>query len=78
MFVLIGTLVTVVPMLRFLLKRFLDQDKEMMESEQATFAADPEAARIEINPAVVALRPVTVAQDRGIAVNEPTTRKVSS
>ncbi len=48
---------------RLLLKRFLDQDKGMMESEQATFADDPGAVRVEINPAIVALRRVTVAQD---------------
>ena len=47
---------------RVLLKRFLDQDKEMIESEQETYCADPEAKRIEINPAIIALRRVIVEQ----------------
>ena len=39
-----------------LLKRFLDQDKEMVESEQAAYSDDPGARRVEINPAIVALQ----------------------
>ncbi len=47
---------------RFVLKRFLDQDKEMIESEQATYDADPQAPRLEINPAIMALRRVIYEQ----------------
>lgn len=47
---------------RLVLKRFLDQDKEMIESEQQTYNSEPEARRVEINPAILALRRVIVEQ----------------
>lgn len=45
-----------------LLKRFLDQDKEMMESEQYTYELDRSVRRMEINPAIVALQRVIQGQ----------------
>ncbi|NEP10699.1 MAG: aromatic ring-hydroxylating dioxygenase subunit alpha [Symploca sp. SIO2C1] len=44
------------------LKKFLDQDKEMIESEQRTYLANPQRRYVEINPAIVALQRVIVKQ----------------
>ncbi len=61
---------------RFLLKRFLDQDKEMIESEQTTYNADPQARKIEINPAIMALRRVIYDQYQShISATEATPEK---
>lgn len=47
---------------RFLFMRFLEQDIEMMESEQQTFRQDPQRRYIEVNPAILALQRVLVRQ----------------
>lgn len=47
---------------RFVLKSFLDQDTEMIESEQSTYLADPQRRYVEINPAIIALQRVIVGQ----------------
>lgn len=47
---------------RFLLKPFLDQDKEMIESEQQTYLANSERRYVEINPAIIALQRVNIKQ----------------
>ncbi|MEM9922248.1 MAG: aromatic ring-hydroxylating dioxygenase subunit alpha [Cyanobacteria bacterium P01_D01_bin.50] len=47
---------------RFLLKSFLDQDTEMIESEQKTYLANPQRRYVEINPAIIALQRVIVGQ----------------
>ena len=47
---------------RFLLKPFLDQDTEMIESEQQTYLANPQRRYVEINPAIIALQRVIVRQ----------------
>ncbi|NET57661.1 MAG: aromatic ring-hydroxylating dioxygenase subunit alpha [Symploca sp. SIO2E6] len=44
------------------LKKFLDQDKEMIESEQQTYLANPQRRYVEINPAIIALQRVIVKQ----------------
>ena len=49
---------------RFLFKKFLDQDVEMMESEQKTYTANPQQRYVEINPAIIALQRVNLKQDR--------------
>jgi renierapurpurin 18,18'-hydroxylase len=52
-----------VPVLqRFVLQRFLAQDIEMMESEQCTYAENPNRRYLEINPAIIALQRFTVKQ----------------
>ncbi|MDJ0732995.1 MAG: aromatic ring-hydroxylating dioxygenase subunit alpha [Nostocaceae cyanobacterium] len=47
---------------RFLFKKFLDQDVEMIESEQRTYLANPQRRYVEINPAIIALQRVIVGQ----------------
>ncbi len=47
---------------RFLFKPFLDQDIEMVESEQRTYSANPQRRYVEINPAIIALQRVIVRQ----------------
>lgn len=47
---------------RFMLRRFLDQDIEMMESEQANYLANPGRRYVEINPAILALQRLMVRQ----------------
>ncbi|MEM6400400.1 MAG: aromatic ring-hydroxylating dioxygenase subunit alpha [Cyanobacteria bacterium P01_D01_bin.116] len=47
---------------RFILKSFLDQDTEMIESEQQTYLANPQRRYVEINPAIIALQRVIVGQ----------------
>ncbi|MEM7716424.1 MAG: aromatic ring-hydroxylating dioxygenase subunit alpha [Cyanobacteria bacterium P01_A01_bin.68] len=47
---------------RFFLKSFLDQDTEMIESEQQTYLANPQRRYVEINPAIIALQRVIVGQ----------------
>ncbi|NES25667.1 MAG: aromatic ring-hydroxylating dioxygenase subunit alpha, partial [Symploca sp. SIO3E6] len=44
------------------LKKFLDQDTEMIESEQYTYLANPQRRYVEINPAIIALQRVIVKQ----------------
>jgi renierapurpurin 18,18'-hydroxylase len=45
-----------------LLQRFLDQDIEMMESEQQTYSANPKRRYVEVNPAIIALQRLIVRQ----------------
>ena len=47
---------------RFLVKPFLDQDIEVMESEQMNFCRDPHRRQVEINPVIVAAQALTVKQ----------------
>jgi phenylpropionate dioxygenase-like ring-hydroxylating dioxygenase large terminal subunit len=47
---------------RFMLQRFLNQDIEMMESEQKTYLASPSRRYVEINPAILALQKLMVRQ----------------
>jgi len=47
---------------RFLLQRFLNQDIEMMESEQRQYSRNPAQRYTEINPAIIALQRVIVRQ----------------
>lgn len=47
---------------RFLFMRFLEQDVEMMESEQRNYQANQLRRYVEINPAIIALQRVTVRQ----------------
>lgn len=47
---------------RFLFLRFLEQDVEMMESEQRVFQQNPERRYVEVNPAILALQRVLVRQ----------------
>ena len=46
----------------FLLKKFLEQDIEMIESEQRTYLNNPQRQYVEINPAIIALERVIVSQ----------------
>ena len=47
---------------RFLFKKFLDQDAEMIASEQRTYSANPQRQYLEVNPAIVALQRTIVKQ----------------
>ena len=47
---------------RFLFKKFLDQDIEMIESEQRTYLANPQRDYVEVNPAIIALQYVIIKQ----------------
>lgn len=47
---------------RFLLQRFLNQDIEMMESEQRTYSNNPNRHYVEINPAIIALQRLIIKQ----------------
>ncbi|MGB0560288.1 MAG: Rieske 2Fe-2S domain-containing protein [Spirulinaceae cyanobacterium] len=46
----------------FLLKKFLDQDVEMIESEQQTYNQDRQRRYVEVNPAILALQRVVLKQ----------------
>ncbi len=46
----------------FLFKKFLDQDIEMVESEQHTYLTNPQRHYVEINPAIIALGRVIMGQ----------------
>ncbi len=47
---------------RFLVKPFLDQDIEVMESEQLNFHRNPNRRYVEINPVIAAAQKLTVEQ----------------
>jgi phenylpropionate dioxygenase-like ring-hydroxylating dioxygenase large terminal subunit len=47
---------------KFMLRPFLNQDIEMMESEQLKYRAEPNRRFIEINPAIIALQRLIVRQ----------------
>jgi phenylpropionate dioxygenase-like ring-hydroxylating dioxygenase large terminal subunit len=47
---------------RFLFRRFLQQDIEMIESEQQNYLANPKRRYVEVNPAITALQRVMVEQ----------------
>ncbi len=47
---------------RFVFMRFLNQDIEMMESEQQTYQANPQRRYVEINPAIIAIQRMIVRQ----------------
>jgi renierapurpurin 18,18'-hydroxylase len=53
----------IVPLvLRFLFMPFLEQDVDMMESEQRTYKANPQRRYVEVNPAIIALQRLIVRQ----------------
>ncbi len=54
------TLSWIIP--KFMLQKFLDQDIEMMESEQQTYLTNPNRRYVEINPAIIALQRLIVRQ----------------
>jgi len=47
---------------RFVFMRFLNQDVEMIESEQRTYEADRDRRYVEVNPAIVALQRLVTRQ----------------
>ncbi len=47
---------------RFVFRRFLNQDIEMIESEQQNYLLNPQRRYVEVNPAITALQRVTVQQ----------------
>jgi len=47
---------------RFSFRRFLNQDIEMIESEQQNYSLNPQRRYVEVNPAITALQRVTVKQ----------------
>ncbi|ERN43176.1 phenylpropionate dioxygenase [Rubidibacter lacunae KORDI 51-2] len=47
---------------RFILRRFLAQDIEMVENEQRTYLTNPQRRYVEINPAIIALQRLLVRQ----------------
>jgi renierapurpurin 18,18'-hydroxylase len=47
---------------KFVLRKFLAQDIEMIESEQQTYLANPTRRYVEINPAIIALQRLLVKQ----------------
>lgn len=47
---------------RFVLYRFLEQDIEMMESEQKNYSRQPQRRYVEINPAIVAVQRLITRQ----------------
>lgn len=47
---------------RFVFQKFLQQDIEMINSEQQTYLANPKRRYVEVNPAITALQRVTVEQ----------------
>jgi len=52
-----------VPIIRhFLFMPFLEQDVEMMESEQHSYQINPERRYVEVNPAIIALQRLIVRQ----------------
>jgi renierapurpurin 18,18'-hydroxylase len=48
--------------LRFIFIKFLNQDVEMMESEQQTYLRDRQRRYVEINPAIIALQRLIIRQ----------------
>lgn len=53
----------IVPLVRrFLFMRFLEQDIEMMESEQRVYRSNPQRRYVEVNPAIIALQRVILRQ----------------
>jgi phenylpropionate dioxygenase-like ring-hydroxylating dioxygenase large terminal subunit len=54
--------VLVPPIRRYLFMPFLNQDVEMMESEQRTYEAGRDRRYVEVNPAIIALQRVIVRQ----------------
>jgi renierapurpurin 18,18'-hydroxylase len=48
--------------LHFVFMKFLNQDVEMMESEQMTYEADRSRRYVEVNPAIIALQRLVVRQ----------------
>lgn len=47
---------------KLMLYRFLDQDIEMMESEQQTYLSNPDRRYVEVNPAIIAVQRMIVRQ----------------
>lgn len=54
---------------RFVLHRFIAQDKVMVESEQQTYQAHPQRRFVEINPAILAVQRLTLSQYERFANN---------
>ncbi|MBW4514915.1 MAG: aromatic ring-hydroxylating dioxygenase subunit alpha [Timaviella obliquedivisa GSE-PSE-MK23-08B] len=53
----------IVPIIRhFLFMPFLEQDVEMMESEQHNYQVNPERRYVEVNPAIIALQRLIIRQ----------------
>ncbi len=53
----------IVPIIRrFLFMPFLEQDVDMMESEQHSYQVNPERRYVEVNPAIIALQRLIVRQ----------------
>ncbi len=48
--------------LNWIFLKFLNQDVEMMESEQCNYLANPQQQYVEVNPAIIALQRVIVGQ----------------
>jgi renierapurpurin 18,18'-hydroxylase len=48
--------------LHFLFMRFLEQDIEMIESEQANYLSHPQRRYVEVNPAIIAVQRLMVRQ----------------
>jgi phenylpropionate dioxygenase-like ring-hydroxylating dioxygenase large terminal subunit len=65
---------------RFVLLRFVNQDKEMVESEQRTHLAYPGQRYVEINPAIIALQRLMMRQYKQIqpSGSSPATRHKTS
>ncbi len=51
-----------IPLLRAIFMKFVNQDIEMMESEQRVYRENPDRRYVEINPAVVAMQRLLVRQ----------------
>jgi renierapurpurin 18,18'-hydroxylase len=47
---------------QFLFKKFLDQDVDMVESEQRNYLTNPQRYYVEINPAIIALQRLNISQ----------------
>jgi hypothetical protein len=47
---------------RFVFMRFLEQDIEMMQSEQQTYLKNPQRRYVEINPAIIAVERLIMRQ----------------
>lgn len=62
---------------RFVLMRFVNQDKEMVESEQRTHLAEPGQRYVEINPAIIALQRLMMRQYKQVEPcgSSPATRR---
>lgn len=58
--------------LHFVFMRFLNQDIEMIESEQANYLKNPQRRYVEVNPAIVAIQRLIVRQyDRYLQTSQP-------